>query len=291
MKQSLLIIALLLSICAYSQNKNTNNISYDGFYIAKTGEVEAAKLDIYTYLRFYRDGSVCLQAVNSMDPQSVAAWFGRYKKFSQKGTFKIDGTSISISLNNKESKDIQLEGLQETIFKGTIKSNNQIDLTRDAESKEFLFYFSQVSDTTKLKYASFKPEIKLPGEWKVKQILKDNGQVYFTNEDSTIVAIAVFKTSNLPVYKETQTDFETAYAYYEWDSKYMKDEENMEVRKISENKDKAFVIWNAKDAYNDNFHLFARHKGLLYNIMIYDKAMPVKYQLDFIKSLYELNKD
>jgi hypothetical protein len=258
MKQTLLLVIFLFTtiICSYCQIDKANAILFSGFYIAKTGNIAAAKLNIHTYLRFYKDGSVYLQTVTSNEPQAVSAWFGHYKKFSQKGVYHINGTSVSIQLNNKESKDFQLEGLQETIFKGTIKSSNQLCLTRDNESKENCFDFAKVSDTTKLKYAQFKPEIKLAGDWKIKQILKSNGQVYFTNEDSTIVAISIFMASKLPVYQETQTDFETAYAYYDWDSKYMKDEQKMEVKKVSENRDKAFVIWNAKDPYNDNYHLF-----------------------------------
>jgi len=293
MKQKFFLAVFLLStfLISYSQNDKTSNISYDGFYISRTGKIEAAKVDIYTYFRFYKDGTVYLQTVTSNDPQAVSSWFGRFKKFSQKGQYQVSNTTVSIQLNNKDSKDFQLEGLQETTFKGTIKSGNQICLIRDAESKENCFDFSKVSDTTKLKYAQFKPEIKLPGDWKIKQILKSNGQVYFTNEDSTIVAIAIFKASKLPVYKETQNDFETAYAYYDWDSKYMKDEEKMEVKKIMENKEKAFVIWNAKDPYNDNNFLFARHKDLLYNFMIFDKEMPLEKQLSYLELLFDINKE
>ena len=293
MKQTFIFSALLFSAFTYcySQNGDVNKISYNGFYIAKTGRIDAAKLDIYTYLRFYKDGSVYSQTVTSNDPQAVSAWFGRFKKYSQKGTYQINSNSISIQTSNKDSKDFQLEGSQEAIFKGAIKSRDQICLTGNSDSKENCFDFSKVLDTTKIKYAQFKPEIRLPGDWKIKQILKSNGQVYFTNEDSTIVAIAVFMASKLPVYKETQTDFETAYAYYDWDSKYMKEEQKMEVKKISENRDKAFVIWNAKDPYNDNYHLFARHKDLLYNIMIFDKEMPLEKQLSYLETLFDLNKE
>jgi len=292
MKQKLIIAFLLLTFFrSYSQGDKADTISLNGFYIAKTGNIPAAKLDIYTYFRFYKDGSAYLQTVTSNDPQSVSGWFGRFKKFSQKGTYQVNGSSVSIQLNNKDSKDFQLEGLQETKYKGIIKSNNQLCLTRDNEPKENCFDFSNVSDTTKIKYAQFKPEIKIPGDWKIKQILKSNGQVYFINEDSTIVAIAVFIASKLPVYKETQTEYETAYAYYDWDSMYMKDEQKMEVAKVTENKDKAFVIWNAKDPYNDNYHLFARHKDLLYNIMIFDKEMSLEEQLSFLEVLYDINKE
>lgn len=293
MKQtSLLIIFLFASIfCGYAQSNQEPNFSLDGFYIGRSGRVEAADLDIYTYLRFYKDGSVYLQAVNSFDPKSVSAWFGRFKKFSQKGTYEVNGKDISINLSNKDSEDFRLEGLATTTYKGTIKSTTQLHLTRDDETKEVFFDFSKISDTTRLKYAPYKPEIKLPGDWKVQQIIKGNGQVLFTNEDSTIVAIAVYRASDHPVHKAKQTDFETANALYDWDSRFMKEEENMEVRKVLANKEKGFIIWNAKDLNNDNNFLFAGYNKLLYTFMIYDPEMSIEKQLAFLELLYELNKD
>ena len=285
------IVLFAAILHSYSQTDKANIVSFDGMYIAKTGRVETAKVDIYTYLRLYRDGTVYLQAVTSNDPQVVASWFGRYKKFSQKGRYQISGSTISMQLSNKESDDYRLEGLQETTYKGAITSGNQMCLVRDTESIENCFNFSIVTDTTTFKYTKYKPEIQLPGDWKVKQILKNSGQIIFTNEDSTIIAIAILKASNLAVYKEMQTEYETAYAYYDWDSQYMRDTQKMEVKKISEDKDKAFVIWNAKDVNNDNNYLFARHKDLLYNFMIYDKTMPVEKQLHYLKQLYDTNKD
>ena len=293
MKHAFLLLAFILSTTTfcYSQGNKSNSISFDGLYIAKSGSVQAANSDIYTYLRFYRDGSVYLQAVSSYDPVAVSKWFGRYNKYSQNGIYKVDGTSVSIQLDNKKSGDYRLEGLQETTYKGTIKSNIQLCLTRDKETDVKCFDFIKVSDTTRLKYAQYKPVIKLPGEWKVKQIIEGNGQVFFTNEDSTVVAIAVYLASNHNVYKKSQSDFETAYALYDWDSKYMKEEENMEVRKISENRRKSFIFWNAKDADNDNNFLFARHEKLLFSFMIYDENMPLDKQLNYLEILYDLNKE
>jgi hypothetical protein len=110
MKYILITLAFTLNLIAvsFAQTGNKAGVSFDGIYIVKSGEVPAAKIEIYTYLRFYKDGTVCLQAVSSYDPKSVAAWFGRYKKYSQKGTFQVSGTNITIELDNKESEDIKL---------------------------------------------------------------------------------------------------------------------------------------------------------------------------------------
>jgi len=145
MKQALILLTVLIttSFRSYSQTENKTNILYDGFYIAKTGSVPAANIEIFTYLQFYDDGTVILQAVSVNDPQSVAKWFGRDKKFSQKGTYKIDGANIVIQLNNKDSEDFRLEGYAETNFKGAIKPNDQLCLLRDKETEEKCFVFSK----------------------------------------------------------------------------------------------------------------------------------------------------
>ena len=136
-------VLITTTICSFSQADTKINIFFDGLYIAKTGGVPAANIEIFTYLRFYDNGSVYLQSVSSNDPQTVSKWFGRDKKFSQKGTYKIDGTSIVIHLDNKASEDSKLEGPVETNYKGTIKQNNQMCLIRDKETEEKCFVFSK----------------------------------------------------------------------------------------------------------------------------------------------------
>lgn len=145
MKKIIIFFTVLITTTfhSYSQVKTKINILFDGLYIAKTGGVPAANIEIFTYLRFYDDGSVYLQSVSSNDPQSVSKWFGRGKKFSQKGTYKIDGAGIKIHLDNKASEDSKLEGSVETNYNGAVKENSQICLTRDKETEEKCFIFSK----------------------------------------------------------------------------------------------------------------------------------------------------
>lgn len=132
----------MTSLHSYSQAETQLKISLDGIYTAKTGGVPAANIEIFTYLRFYDDGTVCLQSVSSNDPVTVSKWFGRDKKYSQKGKYKIDGSSIFIQFNNKDSEDSRLEGFVEINYKGAITRNYQLCLFRDKEIEErcFLFY-------------------------------------------------------------------------------------------------------------------------------------------------------
>ena len=136
-------IFLLATHCSYSQLEGKTGIFFDGLYIAKTGAVPAANIEIFTYLKFYDDGTVYLQSVSSNDPQSVSKWFSRDKKFSQKGLYAIDSGLITIQVNNSASEDSKLEGKAETNYKGVIKKNGQLCLIRNKEVEERCFMFSK----------------------------------------------------------------------------------------------------------------------------------------------------
>jgi len=61
----LLLFIFLISISSRSQNNTP--VSFNGLYIVESGTVQGdAGFKIYTYLRFYKDNSVCLQAGNSL---------------------------------------------------------------------------------------------------------------------------------------------------------------------------------------------------------------------------------
>lgn len=137
---------LLFSAACIAQNADNKRVLTDGFYIAKTGGVAAAKIEIFTYLKFYEDGTVYLQSVSSFDPESVAKWFGRDKTFSQKGTYKVEENEIVIEVNNKGTEDAKLEGAIETKYRGYLKSPKTMCLLRDEEKEEKCFKFSKVSE-------------------------------------------------------------------------------------------------------------------------------------------------
>lgn len=145
-----ILLLAVISICShcfcFSQTATTDSLLTEGFYIAKTGTIDAAKLDIYTYLKFYSDSTVYMQTVTSIAPQDVAKWFGRDKKFSQKGTYTVNGSQIKIEVNNKDSKDIKLEGRKTTTYIGNIETTDQICLIRDQEKEKNCFKFYEVKE-------------------------------------------------------------------------------------------------------------------------------------------------
>lgn len=122
-----LLIGTISMLFAHTPFKKSQ-INLNGLYIAKTGEIDIPnnKMDIYTYLRFYDDGSVYTQSVTSYNPEKVATWFGENGKFERKGTYQVNHNELNFSVNNDESTDKKLEGAMSNVYKGIIKDANTL---------------------------------------------------------------------------------------------------------------------------------------------------------------------
>lgn len=125
------------------------DLRLDGLYIAKTTEAtkENNTMEIYNYLRFYDDGYVYAQSVNSYAPEKVVEWFGRGGTFERKGTYTITGSTISFTVNNDEDPNKRLEGPATDAYVGTIADKQRLllDLTfQGSKSKKFEFQFVKV---------------------------------------------------------------------------------------------------------------------------------------------------
>ncbi len=131
------------------QSTKTTNIRFDGLYIVKTGVINIPnnKMDIYTYLRFYDDGTVYTQTVTSYAPNKVIKWFGKNGRFERKGKYKIEGTIITFNVSNDKSPDKSLEGAKSDTYYGKITDENKLYLQIDynnGEHKEYWFEFTIV---------------------------------------------------------------------------------------------------------------------------------------------------
>lgn len=127
----LLVFSLFLSLQALAQNKGESTVRYDGLYIAKTIDKEETPFkngDRYMYLRFYEDGTVYSQTVNSYAPGAVSKWFGKEGHFERCGKVKIKKSSIKFNTDNSKSDDRFLEGAMKTNFKGEIISSEILKL-------------------------------------------------------------------------------------------------------------------------------------------------------------------
>ena len=136
------------SVCSAkaAATAETPKLQTNGLYIAKTKEIETAItiMSIYTYVRFYNDGTVLTQTVGSYDPVSVAKWFHLDDRFERKGTVEQEGSTIRATVSNEESKDKGREGPKEDTLSGEIVEEGKLQLTiqyQSGETAEALFEF------------------------------------------------------------------------------------------------------------------------------------------------------
>jgi len=131
------------------QYSEPSKIRFDGLYTAKTGVINIPnnKMDIYTYLRFYDDGTVYTQAVTSFSPKKVANWLGENGRFERKGKYNIEGADINFIVTNDESSDKEIEGAKTDVYYGRITDDNKLYLQinyNNGEHKEYWFKFTAV---------------------------------------------------------------------------------------------------------------------------------------------------
>lgn len=131
------------------QASNELSIRFDGLYLTKTGEINIPnnKMEIYTYIRFYDDGTVYTQAVNSYAPLKVSEWLGKEGRFERKGTYKTEGATITFTVTNDESADKKLEGAKTDKYGGRYTDEGKLFLEvkyANGEIKDFWFEFVEV---------------------------------------------------------------------------------------------------------------------------------------------------
>lgn len=278
------VCLLMQANCLLAQN-----LQFDGLYSAPTGRMPEVSTAVHTYLRFYPDGVFFLQSVPSDNAQSVAEWFGRNKKYAQKGTYTMQGGELVMHLGNGGSMGSTSEDGQPAFLRGQVK-DGRLELTNISDCSEYSYAFKSVQDTTVVKYNRYQPELRLPGAWKLQECLKDKKQqIILTNADSTVIAICVMPGEALDVFVRERTDFENALAYYNWDARTLREESRMTVRKLTENREKAYICWQAKNGQNNMYFLFGTRGNLLYNCMIKAPDMPEQEKIDLLERVYEMN--
>lgn len=142
-------ILLLTSITVFAQNEK--KLRFDGLYIAKTGVIKIPNndMDIFTYLRFYEDGTICTQTINAYAPDKVSKWFKKDGRFERKGTYKINGANITFIVTNEESEDKRIEGAKADKYIGKILDDNKLLLEvtfNDGTVKETSYEFAPTNN-------------------------------------------------------------------------------------------------------------------------------------------------
>ncbi|WP_196887378.1 hypothetical protein [Aureivirga sp. CE67] len=270
-----------------------SKINTNGLYIAKTKVIKSGEIEIYTYLRFYDDGTVYAQAVNSYAPQNVSRWFGKKGRFEKNGYFSNKDTQIEFTVNNSESPDIRLEGPLSNSFEGKIIDKNNLKLSiqynNNTEKETFDFVFVPDVEEFSIYFGNIDRKIYIPGKWEEHQKMK-GGQVFIINKDKTTVGTVIYRSNQLPGYKKGMSKNEIAKLYFEWDSQYFESELNYKVEIIQEDKENGSIVWMAKKDDLESYFLFGCDGEYIYNFTIDDMNLSKETKSEFLKEIYMENK-
>jgi len=131
--------------------------------------------------------------------------------------------------------------------------------------------------------------VKIPGKWTKTRMSNVSGQHFFVGHDSVSVAIALqpwdefeFSNNNPEV---TPDNF--IRKFYEWDSNYLKEQTKGQIKIVTENKDKNYLIWNLTNESNLNeYFLFGLRGTIAYNLYVTTEKWDEDRKVKFLEQLY-----
>lgn len=129
--------------------------------------------------------------------------------------------------------------------------------------------------------------VEIPGKWKRTTYNQVSRQQFFTDSDSSTIAIAKNPKERYPFYLETKSDYELVTDFFKWDSEYW-EKQGYKVIKIEENETENFIIWQIAGDKVNNIFLFGLKNNLITNYMVSSKWTD-KEKIEFVTNLYRNN--
>jgi len=132
--------------------------------------------------------------------------------------------------------------------------------------------------------------IVLPNKWTKTSYNPTSKQHFFTNSDSTTVAITKNPKDKYPFFKQNQVDREFLMDFVKWDSDYWQ-KQGLKVTTIDDQSSKGYILCKTEnDEKNVNtIFLFGSKNGFAYNFSVTLKTWTEKRSIDFLIKLYNDN--
>lgn len=132
--------------------------------------------------------------------------------------------------------------------------------------------------------------IVFPGKWTKTSYNPISRQHFFTNNDSTTIAVTKNPKDKYPFHKTSQTDSEFVTEFVKWDAEYW-EKQDLTITTVDEKSEKAYILWQAKsDEKNVNtIFLYGSKNGLAYNLSGTSKTWEETQIKDFLVQLFNDN--
>ncbi|GGP01172.1 hypothetical protein GCM10010992_00780 [Cloacibacterium rupense] len=132
--------------------------------------------------------------------------------------------------------------------------------------------------------------IVFPEKWAKTSYNQVSKQHFFTNNESTTIAVTKNPKDKYPFYKNNQTDNEFVTDFVKWDAEYWQ-KIGLKVTTVDNQADKGYILWQAKsDEKNVNtIFLFGCKNGFAYNFSGTSEKWTETKIKDFLVRLFNDN--
>ena len=132
--------------------------------------------------------------------------------------------------------------------------------------------------------------IVFPDKWTKTSYSQVSRQHFFTNNDSTTIAVTKNPRNKYPFFKPDQTDSEYVTDFVKWDAEYW-EKQGLTITTVDNQSEKGYILWQAKsDEKNVNtIFLFGSKNDLAYNFSGTSKKWTESKIKDFLVQLFNDN--
>lgn len=132
--------------------------------------------------------------------------------------------------------------------------------------------------------------IVFPDKWTKTSYSQVSRQHFFTNNDSTTIAVTKNPKNKYPFFKPNQTESEFVTDFVKWDAEYW-EKQSLTVTTVDDQSGKGYILWQAKsnDGNINTLFLFGSKNGLAYNFSGSSTKWTETKLKDFLVQLFNEN--
>ena len=128
--------------------------------------------------------------------------------------------------------------------------------------------------------------IDIPGQWTKTKYNEISRQHFFSDKDSTTIAVTKNPQEKYPFYTETLTDAEFARKFFEWEKAHYEKQGFEIIEKYSSNN---FIVWTANGNNANTIFLYGAKNKYAYNFAVFTDNWTEEKRTEFLKNLFEGN--
>ena len=131
--------------------------------------------------------------------------------------------------------------------------------------------------------------IVMPGKWVKKSYNEVSRQHFFTNNDSTAIALAINPKEKYPFFKPSQSDQDFVVDFVNWETDFWQ-QQSLEAKWLEDSSANGYIVWQVEGKNTNNIFLFAAKNGLAYNFLAASPKWDDAQKVLFLRDLFLKNQ-